>query len=183
MVVASRTDRMSTVSARKRSNMAKLRSHTDREQHVTQRSVFSSRVVGHRTRKRDKLIPGHDCHYPSRACRHGSRTDTMSTVSIRKSQGCGHIQTECKTSPSGASASDPDPPKSQRRSASNPPPTRAGLTQLPTAQRHLTCPAKRLRRQSQRHSASSETHASPIPMAQRPTHAPETPLSAAPHCV
>ena len=55
-------------------------------------------------------------------------------------------------------------------------------TQLPTAQRRLTRPARCLRRQSQRHSAFSETRGSPSPTAQCPTRAPETSLFAAPHC-
>ena len=56
-------------------------------------------------------------------------------------------------------------------------------TQPPTAQRRLTRRPRCLRRQSQRHSASSETRGSPSPTAQRPARAPETPLRAAPHCV
>ena len=40
-----------------------------------------------------------------------------------------------------------------------------------------------MRRQSQRRSASSETRRSSIPMAQRPTRAPETPLFAVSPCV
>ena len=55
--------------------------------------------------------------------------------------------------------------------------------QLPTAQRHLTCPATHFHRQSTPRGVSSKTGAWPIPRAERLTHAHATLLFAASHCV